>query len=378
MSESAISGPPSAEEQAALARAARTRACSGADRERQAELYAACFKKPLAPGGLAWRYDRNPVGMSATFVCELPDGRAVSGYACNPRRALARGETSSMATVGETGDVMTHPQWRKFGLFSELDRAAMRHTANAGWPLVFGLPNRRSAHIFTQDLGWESIGKVREWSFVLSADGRARRARAADGRLAAWGSALDRWRGARKRKRLEQRGKGLKIAPLERFPEEVVELSRAVEARFEFMVRRDAEYLNWRFVDAPSRQHRVLGAFDGGNKLVGYAVIQSSGHSGVGYLVDLLAPSDAARDGLIAAALGALGSSGASLVRATAIDGSWWSLVLAQSGFVPARADNHLVVILYVHQVDHRLSKAAADASRWYFTDGDRDDETMG
>jgi len=33
--------------------------------------------------------------------------------------------------------VMTHPDWRKKGLFSALDRACMQETARQGWPIVF-------------------------------------------------------------------------------------------------------------------------------------------------------------------------------------------------------------------------------------------------
>ncbi len=368
----------SPERAAELARAAVVRAMGPADRERQAALHAQCFKKPLASGALTWRYDQCPVGSSLSFVTELPDGLAVSGYACNPRRAIARGEEDSLSVVGQTGDVMTSPLWRKFGLFSALDRTAMAASRDAGWPLVFGLPNRRSAHIFTGDLGWKQIGTVREWTFVLRADGRTRQARLADGRRRAWLSFLDQRRGAAALARMRKRAGELSIRPLERFPAEVLQLSKSIEARFEFMVRRDADYLNWRFFQAPARMHQVLGAYDAAQRLLGYVVLQKPDARGVGYLIDLLALTDPVRDGLIAAGLVKLQSQGASIARATAIDGSWWNLVLQQSGFVPPKPDNHLVVILHTHQVDHRLAKAAAQASRWYFTDGDRDDETMG
>ena len=50
----------------------------------------------------------------------------------------------------------------------------------------------------------------------------------------------------------------------------------------------------------------------------------------------------------------------------------------AAHGFVRPRAENHLIVILHVHQAEHALVAAARDPRSWYFTDGDRDDETMG
>ena len=41
-------------------------------------------------------------------------------------------------------------------------------------------------------------------------------------------------------------------------------------------------------------------------------------------------------------------------------------------------AENHLIMIRYVHQPEHPLVTGAPEAASWYLTDGDRDDETMG
>lgn len=156
-------------------------------------------------------------------------------------------------------------------------------------------------------------------------------------------------------------------------------LSRAVEPRFALMVRRDPAYLDWRFLASPSRMHRALGVFDDRSELAGYAVVQlPRAADGVGYLVDVLARDDASVAAAIEAGLERLVHAGASVVRATAIDGSWWQAELARAGFVPPKPDDHLILILNVHHPEHPLAAAARDARRWYLTDGDRDDETMG
>jgi predicted N-acetyltransferase YhbS len=368
------------------------RACTRADRAEQVRLFNACFKKAIDERALAWRYDENPHGNALSFVSRTAAGEAVSGYACSPRAALSFGDEASRAVVGETGDVMTHPDWRKRGLFSALDRACMQAAKERGWPLVFGLPNRRSAHIFLE-LGWEKIGTLRPWTFALANTPCARRERAKDGRVAGW---LWPWtvlraRAARKKlarahastsssAALELAGANrLRALELERFPLAVEALSRAVEKRFAFMVRRDAAYLDWRFVRSPSRLHRAIGVYDASGELAGYSVVQIPREGEcVGYLVDVLARDDVALASAMGAGLDRLAASGAALVRATAIDGSWWSTRLAHAGFVPPKPENHLTVIVHVHDRDHPLARVARDASTWYLTDGDRDDETMG
>ena len=98
----------------------------------------------------------------------------------------------------------------------------------------------------------------------------------------------------------------------------------------------------------------------------------------MGYLVDLLASSERAEAAAIEAGLAHLEGLGAAAVHATAIDDSWWARCLAASGFLPPPRGEHFMVIAHLHSEDHPLAVAARDSRRWYLTDGDRDDETMG
>jgi GNAT superfamily N-acetyltransferase len=353
-------------------------ACGPRERAEQSKLYAACFKKPLPERGLEWRYDEVPHGPSVSFVAREAGGATISGYACNPRLAVSRGEDSSAAVVGETGDVMTHPEWRKRGYFSGLDRAAMTAAKERGWAFAFGLPNRRSAHIFLE-LGWRRIGTVRPWTFVLRADAAARAWRRREGLWKAFGTAWLARAGQNARGGMRGELAKLRVEELREFPVEVDALARTVEARFDFMLRRTKSYLDWRFCRAPSRFHRALALRTPEGALRGYVVVQLPRPAQpVGYLIDVLGADDAVVAAAIEAGLEALEREGASVVEATAIDGSWWCSQLQRLGFGAPRAENHLTVIQQPLQPDHPLTRAAADASKWYFTDGDRDDETMG
>ncbi len=355
-------------------------ACGPDERDEQVRLFNACFKKTLDVRALRWRYEQSPHGPASSFVTRVEGAGAVSGYACTPRRALSFGDESRMSCIGETGDVMTHPDWRKRGYFSALDRAAMQAGAARGWPIVFGLPNRRSAHIFVE-LGWKEVGTIRPWWLVLRSDDAARAERARSGRLAAWRTPFDAWRGARSRASLRRSGGGrFRVRLLEEFPPEVQELSRVTERDFALMLRRDREWLTWRFLRAPSKLHRVLGVFDETGDWRGYAVVQlpREGGNGVGWLVDVLVRGDEARAAAVAAGLELLGESGASVVNSSAIDGSWWSSALRASGFRPANDAQALSVIVWTNAPEHPLARAAQRASDWHLTDADRDDETVG
>jgi alkylhydroperoxidase family enzyme len=344
------------------------------ERAPQAALFNACFAKDLTETDLSWRYEQNPYGESVNLLArEEATGELVSGYACNPRLAVADG---AEAIVGQTGDVMTHPARRKLGVFSHLDREAMRRTASAGWACVFGLPNWRSAHIF-EALGWEVVGTVREWSLPLRLDAGATARRKRVKRLAALRMPLERLKAACGIKRTARALEGYEVRPLVGFPEEVTALSKRIEARYGFMVRRDPAYLTWRFQRGKSRLHRSFGVYDAAGEFHGYVVVQLPREGELhGFLVDLLAEG-AARDAAMAAGIAALDYADASIVHSSAVDGSGWAQELKAAGFSPAADRNVMKIILHPHDGDHPVTQAARRTSRWYFTDGDRDDETM-
>lgn len=353
------------------------RLCGPAERAEQAQLFNACFKKTTTSDALAWRYDRGPHGKSIALLSRT-SSTAVSGYACSPRLILSNGDERTLAPVGETGDVMTHPDWRKRGLFSALDVAALAEAKKRGWPVVFGLPNRRSAHIFVE-LGWMAVGSVRTWTFLFRADETARSVRLREGRIAALLTSFSARSCASRRRRASAGAAQIYGRRLERFPPAVLALSRHVAQRHAWMVQRDAEYLNWRFLENPSRAHDVIGLFTGDHRFVGYAVVQKPSHANpVGYLIDILGLDESVEVAAVEAGLAHLQSVGTSVAQASAIDGSWWENRLRTSGFLPPRSTNTLSVIVNVLDPTHALATVALDPARWYLTDGDRDDETMG
>jgi len=352
--------------------------CGPEDREEQARLFNQVFKKTVNSRALAWRYDENPHGSAISLLSRPPGGDGICGYACSPRRFVPHGDEDFAALIGETGDVMTHPEWRKRGIFSSLDAACMRETKERGWPAVFGLPNRHSADIFLR-IGWEQVGTIRHHSHLLRSDEHARAERFREGRVAALTVPWHARKAQAARRRLEVGASGFVVRQLDAFPAAVEALSKAREGEFSIMVRRDAQYLNWRFLESPSGLHRVLGVFDSADNLRGYSVVQlPRAGEYKGWLVDLLAFDAAAEDAALLAGLRLLEEAGTSVVQANAIDDSYWARVLKRAGFVEPKPDNHLIVILFANDSKHPLVRAAHDASKWYLTDGDRDDETVG
>jgi GNAT superfamily N-acetyltransferase len=165
-----------------LSESLTVRDAASSERAAQAALHARCFKKPLGPGELAWRYDGNPSGSALTLVLADASGALSASFAYGPRTAAA-GEHS--ATFGQQGDIMTAPEIRGQGQGRKMTEAAEAAARARGWPILWGFPNRISAPIYTH-LGWDTIGVIRPWAHYLDASSAARAERFRDGRLKSW------------------------------------------------------------------------------------------------------------------------------------------------------------------------------------------------
>ena len=245
--------------------------------------------------------------------------------------------------------------------------------------MVFGLPNRASAHIFTRDLGWDVVGEMRPWTFILVGDAGARAERMKVSRAASALVPWSAWRGTMARGRLRKKVFGkINVVPIARFKPESDAVASEARKDEDLVVRRDHEYLNWRFVDAPSGRFRVHGVFEPSGGMRGWCVVQLPARGETaGYVVDIVALDDVAFAGALEAGLGHLRKAGASVARAHAVMGSKWEERLRRSGFLPPKKDDVRPIILHVLDPSHPIVPLARDPKRWFFTDGDRDAEVV-
>lgn len=350
---------------------------NAADRAEQGALYDLCFKKTDGTKVLPWRYDGCPHGQAIATGALDDAGALVASYAAQPRRVHYRGEAFGAAAVAQTGDVMTHPDIRSRGVFTDLHWVAMDEAQRQGWPAAWGLPNKFSGHIFFDKLAWRHAGHIGPWNFVLAASAPARAIRHQNGRLAKWGTPWAAWRGHVARRRAFVDGATIEL--WNDFPEDIAGLSSHVEQGFDWMVHRDAAYLRWRYLKAPCQRFIPLGIRDRAGALIAYAVVQRPAPSkrdpagSLGFIVDLVGSDQAAEAMALDVALTALAREGAAVVRAYGMRGSHWEGTLERGGF--RRPRGYKEVGAYPLLPDHPLASSTVDTSRWFFTDGDRDDE---
>jgi GNAT superfamily N-acetyltransferase len=221
-----------------------------------ADLMQRVWGERPAEAALEWSYERNPVRPASVLLAE-EDDRVVGSVAISFLRMAVDGEE---VDVGMPIGLATDPEARGRGVFTRLQEANEERVRGLGIRLLLIVPNTASTRVLVGRLGWRPLPPLRVWARLRPLRGR-RRAR----RVEAFPSLVTQCH--------KHRGAGDRVL-------------------------RDAEWLNWRFVDAP-RPYVLL---DGGD---GYAVAGRRGRAGVVAAVcgELLADVTAAASGtpLIAA-----------------------------------------------------------------------------
>jgi GNAT superfamily N-acetyltransferase len=188
-----------------------------------------------------WWFLRNPAGSLMSVARD--DGRIV-GVAAHSLYRMVLGGEERLATFSV--HATTDPVARGQGVFVGLERKHEEEAEARGAAVVLAFASAPTAPLFLGPLGWTSVGKLRVW--------------------------------ARPVPRLSVRRGG--AARVERFA-----FGGDAAAAWSNHIVRDAEYLNWRYLDSP--RDYVAYNLDGG-----YAVLGHKRHKGhpIALVADLVGP----------------------------------------------------------------------------------------
>jgi GNAT superfamily N-acetyltransferase len=277
-----------------------------ADREAYLGLLGEAWgERTMSGDEFDWWYGRNPAG-SLMSVARI-DGRIV-GVAGHSLARLVLDGAAQVASFSV--HATTHASARGHGIFTELERKHEREAAERGAAVVLAFASAPTAPIFLGPLGWTEIGRLRVWARPMLAQAAA--------------------------------------------PAEAEPFSRSEDTASSWPnhVLRDANYLNWRFVDSP-RGYRVVRSESG------HAVVGRTRYRGVetAVLADFVGGSREVLRRAVAL------SRARAMIALPAPDERSTFLSL---GFVPAPHTLHLMGKPLAGTLN-------ADVSAWRFTLGDAD-----
>jgi Acetyltransferase (GNAT) domain len=257
-----------------------------------------------------WWFARNPAGSLMSVARD--DGRVI-GVAAHSLYRMILGGQERLATFSV--HATTDPVARGRGIFIGLERKHEDEAQARGAAVVLAFASAPTAPLFLGPLGWTSVGKLRIWARPLP------------------------------RLRL-RRGQAERV---ERF-----DLPGDAAARWPNHVVRDAEFLNWRYLDSP----RDYAAYRAGG---GYAVLGHKRHRGqpIALVADLVGPVRP----LLRACLAGVRSGTRTLIG---LPGPGEHAAYLSLGFVPTPMSLDFMGKPLAGELD-------TDPSAWRFTLGDTD-----
>ena len=217
------------------------------------------------PEQFSWWFEKNPTG-GLNIYLGIHAGRVI-GICCHSAFAVLYGGEERIISIPL--NVLTHPDYRGQGVFSNLEMLNERCALEAGAAFMLGFPNKASMPILLKKLGWRRIETDRLYFHPLRCERLARQAPVL--RLIAPAfipfSAL--FGGGGDLSEL-----GLVAHRVETFGVWADEIWEANRPTLPICMVRRKEYLNWRFCEDPEGKYSVW-LVRKGDTAVGYYVLGS-------------------------------------------------------------------------------------------------------
>lgn len=296
-----------------------------------------------------WKYDRSPFGRHLIVETVAGDGTLVAHYAGYPVPFYSAAHGGHEFMTHQIGDTMTRPAVRQAGLGRTgiLARMAAYYYARFApdIPFAFGFNTGHIRKLGERYLQYEYIDPVGFWVRAARRPSSRR-----SGRVASWLA-------------------GYRVAEITEAGPELDGFFRRVRDAYGLLVRRDAAWVRWRYLDCPDRVHRLFAVRRRGD-LLGWCAFSRRGAD--------LVWGDALFDHRHVAAAALVLDHAA----ATAFPGveriwgwfsphpAWWTEALASLGFVRERDPNDLTPGFYFFGRSEQRSELAA---AWYYCYGDGD-----
>ena len=183
------------------------------------KLFEKVFGRPMALDFWKWRFENNPAGK---YLIKLMwDGdKLVGHYAVSPVKMTIKGK-EFLSTLSMT--TMTDPEYGGKGIFGNLANSLNKELEmELGVKAIWGFPNNNSHYSFIKNLDWKNLGLISHISVQLT----------------------------KIKPQLSD-----KIKQFEVFTLEHEEIMAKITSNFSVYVKRDIEYLTWRYNEKPNTKY---------------------------------------------------------------------------------------------------------------------------
>ncbi|MBW1742941.1 MAG: GNAT family N-acetyltransferase [Deltaproteobacteria bacterium] len=258
------------------------------DEELLPDLYKSADDMPFDFRYWQWLFKANPAGSGYVWLAE-DDGVLTGQYAIIPTRMHLQGKPIRCA---QSVAAVTHPNYRRQGIFKTLARAVFEETRLGDVNLGYAFPNDPSRRGHVKHVDFSILEKLTTWVRPLNFAGVLNTRIKNQVISNAAGKPIQFFFNALYPPHMRSDA-DIQIESTSRIPKEVDDLFETCTPRFQNLVVRDYEYLKWRYQDHPTHSYRMFLGYRG-DILLGYCVCGSAVRKGIeiGLIMDLFLDPD--------------------------------------------------------------------------------------
>ncbi|GAA0436671.1 hypothetical protein GCM10008983_11750 [Lentibacillus halophilus] len=256
-------------------------------------LYHKVFEKDRSRDEWAWKF-RDPPNALNPFIFVYEDDGALLGHiALWVSDAYINGVTEPIALRVDT---MVDPDARGRGIYRQLNDAMLTAATDQGIKLLYGFPAAQAKEQLLKTTNAVHAGDVARHRVILDPVALAACVFSFLKPLKTLGTWYKRWK--RRHASGDVLPEGWTLREVTTCDEQFDELADACQQMKPVMLKRDAAYLQWRYLRHPEATYRLIALSKDGH-LQGYVVLTTEtvpfkkGQAVIGHVVDALAYDDA-------------------------------------------------------------------------------------
>lgn len=320
----------------------------------------------------AWKYKDNPAGNPIIWFAEYNDS-LVGQYAVIPiKMKVGNGVFTCLQSV----DTMTHPDYRKQGIFEALAKKTYEQAAGEEIHVIYGFPNELSYPGFVKKLDWFDVSLLKTMIKPLNLQNIVKNYISNRFLFSVFipsGNLLLKILSINKR---PSKVDALDINQISSFDDRFDNFWERISGVYDIGVVRDTAYLNWRFVNVPNTQY-VIYIAERRDEILGYIILLCRELRGLlfSYIVDVVTLPGLKNvfQCLILKSIEHSNNENADILFHQVIGNEMYYNILRRNGFLSSRFIDrrfHFIARVNTSRVSETLIR---NPDRWFVQIGDSD-----
>lgn len=327
-----------------------------------------------------WRHYSNPDITSRIYVIKGGGDGVIAGMrpiSFMPIRVNGKDVSSVMLTA-----VITHPDYRRKGIFSSLVKHSMKESKDSGASFAFTFPNEKSYAIYSKKREWRHIGSIPLFAKIIDLN-RVLQSQLGSLFLVRWMSMFGNkvLKFIYKRPVFDSFNTKIDIRMTKDIDNSYDQFWHKVSSDYSIIIKRDANYLRWRYLDNPVMKYDIIEARDKkDDSLKGYIVTTFQERYGLnlGLIIDMMVQAKDEQIGtlLIAKVTSRFNDEKVAVAGCLMQKNQWYTKCLRNNGFLflPQKINpREFYVLCSCLSEDPEFERTIFNFDDWHLTWGDTD-----